>query len=171
MVGGRTSLGEAVEYSPNVVVHSVAPARAREREEAASEAMPLSEDEECGCSSIMSTIIANQIGRMPEFSAVFSCSIRRIQGICAQDGRLCGMGRVGGRQVGGRSVLIGGMCPFVHLAEMIEGDVSVNLSGIELLMAKKCLKRPQVGSVLQHQGSGGVANHVAAPAFLDANGV
>ena len=45
-------------------------------------------------------------------------------------------------------VLVGGVRLLVHLAEMVEGDVGVNLCGVELLVAKESLKRSQVGSVL-----------------------
>ena len=68
-------------------------------------------------------------------------------------------------------VFVGGVRLLVHLAEMVEGDVGVNLCGVELLVAKKGLKRSQVGSVLEHQSGSGVANHVATSTLLDANGV
>ena len=44
-------------------------------------------------------------------------------------------------------VFVGGVGLLVDLAEMVEGDVGVNLCGVELLVAKKGLKRSQVGSV------------------------
>lgn len=55
----------------------------------------------------------------------------------------------------------------MHLFELSDGDLGVNLGGVELGMAEELLDVADVGPVLQHQRGAGMAEQMAGAGFAD----
>lgn len=58
----------------------------------------------------------------------------------------------------------------VDFTQLSNGDVRVDLSSTELLMAEQQLNAAQVGSAVQHQGGGRVPQDVTGTTLADSSG-